>query len=139
MKLKGVVKMGKWLIVPLVLVGLMFVGCDDSDDDDSSSGNGLSGRWSGGGNYDQGTVISDITLDITDTNGDITGTYSVTRTGRQTMTGTVAGDVNGGNVDLRMTPHGSAAGSVDGNTMSLYWYEDGFGGTGGGGNVVLTR
>lgn len=105
----------------------------------SSSTQRVGGTWTGSGAYDQGTVISQFELRLNQDGNAVSGSYTVTRTGRNTMTGAVNGSVSGSSVNLTLSPHGMAEGRVDGNTMRLYWYESGFGGVGGGGNVTLTR
>lgn len=124
-------------ILPLILFGL--IACNLGGSSGSGTPADAAGSWRGGGNYDQGTKISSFQLNLSQDGNAVAGNYSVSRTSRDTMTGTVNGSVSGSNISITMTPHGYADGKIDGNTMNLYWYESGFGGTGGGGNVQLTR
>jgi len=125
----------------IALLSLSLFGLTACDFGSSSSGSpaNAAGKWQGGGAYDQGTLISNFQLDLSQDGKSVSGSYVVTRTARDTMTGSVSGSVSGKKISITMTPHGYADGSIDGNSMALYWYESGFGGTGGGGNVNLTR
>ncbi len=116
---------------------VFFAGCES--DDDSNDPAGVAAVWSGSGNYDQGTAIQTFVLNLTQNGNAVGGTYSVKRTGRGQMNGSVNGTIAGNNINMTLSPHGTANGTVSGNAMSLYWYESGFGGSGGGGNVNLTR
>jgi len=115
---------------------VVFSGCDSSS---SSSPAAVAGVWTGSGAYEQGTAISNFRLTLTQDGKSVLGSYSVTRTGRSTMTGSVSGSVSGSKLNLTLSPHGMADGRVDGNTMTLFWFESGFGGTGGGGTVTLSK
>jgi len=131
-------KMLRFAAMGLAIMVLMS-GCDDSSSDSSGSTAGVAGHWSGSGNYDQGTAIQTFILDLAQNGNAVSGSYSVKRTGRSQMNGSVNGSVSGSSINMTLSPHGTANGSVNGNTMSLYWYESGFGGSGGGGNVNLSR
>jgi hypothetical protein len=99
----------------------------------------VAGKWSGNGRYDAGVPIDSFILDLTQNGNALGGTYSITRPVRGTMAGTISGSISGNVLDLTMTPHGWADGTVEGNVMNLYWYESGFDGVGGGGDVILSR
>ena len=121
-------------------VSLFTVACND---DGGGGGSGvpssIAGQWSGSGNYDQGTAIQTFILILTQNGNALSGSYSVKRTGRGQMNGSVNGSISGNAVNVTMSPHGRADGTVNGNAMTLYWYESGFGGSGGGGTVNLSR
>lgn len=104
-------------LLPLFLFG--FTACD-SDDDGGGTPVDAAGSWRGSGAYDQGTKINDFQLNLSQDGNAVSGTYSVSRTARPTMTGSVNGTVSGGKIDINMTPHGYADGSINGNSMSLY-------------------
>lgn len=132
-------KILRWLLMGLLAMGLC-AGCEDDDGDGGGGGLGgsVAGSWSGGGAYDQGTIISQFNLDLTQDGNAVSGSYSIERTGRS-MSGSISGTVSGNSIDMDFIPHGNASGTVSGNSMSLNWWEDGFGGEGGGGSVTLSR
>ena len=116
-----------------LLMAVAIVGCDDDDDDGGGGGGSsgsVSGAWHGTGNYKHNNVpITDFTMNLTQSGNSVSGSYSIKRDARPTMSGSVSGSVNGNKVDLTMGPHGHAEGAVSGNSMGLYWYESGFGGS----------
>jgi hypothetical protein len=120
-------------IVLSLLMSMAIVGCDDDDDDDSgsgASGGSVAGSWSGSGNYVHNSVpITAFNLNLNQDGNSISGSYSIKRDARDTMSGSVSGSVNGGSIDLTMSPHGHADGTVSGNSMTLDWFESGFGGS----------
>ena len=122
-------------VLAMMVAMAAVAGCGGDDGDPS----GVAGKWTGAGRYDAGVPIESFELNLTQNGNALGGTYSITRPVRGNMSGTISGSISGDELDLVMTPHGWAKGSVDGNSMSLYWYELGFDGVGGGGNVSLSR
>lgn len=123
--------MKRWMTAILGL-GLAFAmtGCDDDDDNGGGGGGGsAAGTWVGSGAYVHNSVpIRNFTLNINQNGNAISGTYSITRDARPTMSGSLSGSVNGGSIDLVMGGHGFANGTFGGNSMTLSWTESGFGG-----------
>ncbi len=112
-----------------LVVALSLGACDDDDDGGGGGGGSATGTWTGTGTYVYLSVpIRNFTLNITQTGNAISGTYSITRDGRGTMSGALSGTVSGGSISLLMPGHGSADGTFGGNTMTLNWTENGFNG-----------
>ncbi len=112
--------------------------------DELAEPNGVSGSWSGTGNYEHNNVpITAFNLNLSQDGNNVSGSYSIKRDARDTMSGSVSGSVSGGNIDMTMGSHGFADGSFSGDTMNLNWFESGFGGPGWtgsrDGNVSLSR
>jgi hypothetical protein len=124
--------MKRMMSLLLGLVVAFSLGACDSDDDDGGGGSGGSaaGTWTGTGNYVFNSVpITAFTMNLTQSGNAISGTYSITRDARPTMTGSLSGTVNGSSITLTMPAHGYANGTFGGNSMTLNWTETGFGGT----------
>ncbi|MBN1269957.1 MAG: hypothetical protein JXB04_10230 [Kiritimatiellae bacterium] len=121
-----------WLVLLSLAVAMVMVGCDDDDDDDDGGGGvpgSVAGAWSGTGNYVHNNVpITSFNLNLAQDGDNVSGSYSIKRDARDTMNGSVSGTASGGNIDLTMNPHGQADGTCSGNSMTLDWYESGFGG-----------
>lgn len=131
------VSMKRMLVVLACALMVCAIGCEDEGD---GGGSGVSGTWTGSGAYVQGTPISNFTLVLTQSGNAVSGSYDIARSGRH-MAGSVSGTVSANALNLTLTPHGRADGTVSGNTMSLHWWESGFGGDpeGKDAHVTLTR
>ena len=124
--------------VLLASILALFTGCggdsggDNSGGDNSGGGGdnaGVAGTWNGTGNYEHNNVpIRQFNLNLSQNGNAVSGSYTITRDARPTMTGSISGSVSGNRISMTMNPHGMAEGSVSGNSMSLDWIESGFGG-----------
>ena len=131
-----------WLIAIMLCLGLL-PACESDDDDEetteTTTEETVAGIWVGTGTYHQGTPVTQIVLNLVQNGNFISGSYSVDRTGRSTMTGSITGSLINGQLDLQMGLHGSLTATYQGNVMSASWHEDGFGGVGGTANCTLVK
>jgi hypothetical protein len=134
--------MQKLGVVLACVLTMLWAGCEDSNknDDGGNDASGVAGRWVGSGSYDNGVLITDFTLNLTQNGNSVGGSYDIQRNGRH-MAGSISGTTSGNQIDMTFTPHGNASGTISGNTMSLNWWESGFGGDveGANGTVTLTK
>ncbi|MBU1692832.1 MAG: hypothetical protein KJ726_09460 [Verrucomicrobia bacterium] len=129
----------KRIAILLACVLAVFVmGCES--DEASGGGSGVTGTWKGSGFYDGGVALNDFTMVLNQDGTTVSGSYDITRPNRH-MVGSVSGSNNGGTLDLTLNPNGTVDGTVSGNTMTIVWWESGFGGDieGQEAHLTLTR
>ncbi|MBP7828378.1 MAG: hypothetical protein KA248_00525 [Kiritimatiellae bacterium] len=113
-------------ILMACLLAAFVIGCED-DEEEGGGGSGVSGTWKGSGFYDGGVALNDFTMTLTQNGNSVSGSYDITRPNRH-MAGSVSGWNNSGTLDLTLTPHGTVDGTVSGGSMTIVWWESGFGG-----------
>jgi len=116
------------------LLAVFVIGCEDEE---AGGASGINGTWTGSGFYDGGVALNNFTMVLTQDGNAVSGSYDITRPNRH-MVGSVSGSNNGGTLDLTLNPNGTVDGTVSGNTMTIEWWESGFGGDEEGGYAHLT-